>query len=445
MLELKYHLNREQFVRSSHLRPVLFAAAAVLATAAVLPACAEPIEPTPTPPANIAAVVAEWEQLSGADASTDHSSIVEVWNVLAGCFVEREALDASALGMAAIDAMTAEAESVETPDPDVLSLVAVEAMLEELNDPYTSFLSPDEYALYTQDSKGNFGGIGATVGIQNGRITITAPLPGTPADRAGIRPGDVILAVDGESTEGWTVLESVIRIRGEEGTPVRLLVLHRDAQDPVEIEIVRATIQIVSVGWEMLPDGIAHVKISSFASNTDEQTAAIIEEAKQQGARAMVLDLRNNPGGLLSTTVNIASQFLKDGLVLYSVDGNGHRIEYQVKPEGLAPDIPLAVLVNEGSASGSEVLAGALRDHDRAVLIGVKTFGKGSVNLPHNLEDGSGLYCTIGRWYSPDGHLIEGEGFEPDIEIERSEEQDQDEQLDRAVEHLQSQIAAAAQ
>ena len=430
-------------MRRSFRRPILLAAVAVLASAVALPACAEPIEPTPTPPADISAVVAEWEQLSGADASDDHNSIVEVWNVLDGCFVEKEALDAETLGMAAIDAMTAEAESGEAPDPDVLSLVAVEAMLEELNDPYTSFLSPDEYALYTQDSKGNFGGIGASVGIQNGRITITAPIPGTPAERAGIRPGDVILAVDGESTEGWTVLESVIRIRGEEGTPVRLLVLHRDAQDPVEIEIVRATIQITSVGWEMLPDSIAHVKISSFASNTDEQTIAIIEEAKQQGARAMVLDLRNNPGGLLSTTVNIASQFLKDGLVLYSVDGNGHRIEYQVKPDGLAPDLPLAVLVNEGSASGSEVLAGALRDHDRALLIGEKTFGKGSVNLPHNLDDGSGLYCTIGRWYSPDGHLIEGKGFEPDIEIERGEEQDN--QLERAVEHLQSQIAAASQ
>ena len=417
---------------------------AVLASAFVLPACASQDEPTPTPPANIAAVVAEWEQLSGADASTDHNSIVEVWNVLAGCFVEREALDAESLGTAAIDAMTDEAESGDLPDPEVLSLVAVEAMLDELNDPYTTFLSPDEYALYTQDSEGKFGGIGATVGIQDERITITAPLPGTPAESAGIMPGDVILAVDGESTEGWTVLESVIRIRGLEGTPVRLLVLHKNALDPVEIEIVRATIQIMSVEWELLPDGIAHVEISSFSSNTDEQMSAIIEEAKEEGARAMILDLRNNPGGLLSTTVNIASQFLKDGLVLYSVDGNGHRIEFQVKPDGLAPDLPLAVLVNEGSASGSEVLAGALRDHDRAVLIGEKTFGKGSVNLPHNLEDGSGLYCTIGRWYSPQGSLIEGEGFAPDIQVEPGEEQDQDIQLDRALEHLRSQLASAA-
>ena len=281
------------------------------------------------------------------------------------------------------------------------------------------------------------------MGLQDERITITAPLPGTPAERAGIMPGDVILEVDGESTEGWSVLESVIRIRGLDGTPVRLLVLHKNAQDPVEIEIVRATIQITSVEWEMLPDGIAHVEISTFSSNTDEQMSAIIEEAKEEGARAMILDLRNNPGGLLSTTVNIASQFLEDGLVLYSVDGNDHRVEYEVRPDGLAPNLPLAVLVNGGSASGSEVLAGALRDHGRASLIGENTFGKGSVNLPHNLTDGSGLYCTIGRWYSPNGHLIEGEGFAPDIQVVPSQEENQDIQLDRAVEYLQSQVAAS--
>ena len=324
-------------------------------------------------------------------------------------------------------------------------------MIRVLNDPYTTFLSPDQYALYTQDSKGKFGGIGATVGLKDDRITITAPLPGTPAERAGIKPGDVILEVDGESTEGWSVRESVFRIRGPEGTPVRLLVLHQDALEPVVIEIVRATIQIRSVEWTMLDDGIAHVKISTFSSNTDEQVTAIIEDAIEMGARAMILDLRNNPGGLLSTTVNIASQFLKDGLVLYSVDGNDHRIEYEVKPDGLAPDIPLAVLVNQGSASGSEVLAGALRDHDRAVLIGENTFGKGSVNLPHNLVDGSGLYCTIGRWYSPDGHLIEGEGLAPDIEVEQDPDvestqdfEEHDPQLDRALEYLQSQVAAYA-
>ncbi|MDE2860795.1 MAG: S41 family peptidase [Chloroflexota bacterium] len=407
-------------------------------------ACATPAEPTPTPPADISAVVDVWEQLSGADASTDHNAIVEVWNTLDSCFVERETLDVEALGAAAIDAMTSQATVLDQPDSEHLSLVAIEAMLDVVDDPYTTFFTPDEYALYSEDSEGKFGGIGATVGLKDERITITAPLPDTPAERAGIRPGDVILAVDGESTEGWTVTESVLRIRGPEGTPVRLRVLHEGAEEPVEIEIVRGTIEITSVEWRLLPDGIAHVEISSFSSNTDEQMTATIEKAIEMGVRAMILDLRNNPGGLLSTTVNIASQFLVDGLVLYSVDGNDHRIEYEVRPDGLAPDIPLVVLVNNGSASGSEVLAGALRDHDRAVLIGENTFGKGSVNLPHNLVDGSGLYCTIGRWYSPDGHLIEGEGLAPDIEVEPGTDEDQDLQLDRAVEYLQSQVAAGA-
>ena len=438
-------------MRRSVLRTAFLAAIAVLASVVAMPACDTPAEPTPHAAGRHLRRGGRWEQLSGAEASTEHNAIVEVWNVLDSCFVEREALDAQAVGMAAIAAMNREAEALDSPDSQHLSLVAVEAMIRVLNDPYTSFLSPDQYALYRQDSKGKFGGIGATVGLKDDRITVTAPLPGTPAERAGIRPGDVILEVDGESTEGWSVRESVIRIRGPEGTPVRLLVLHQDAPEPVVIEIVRAVIQITSVEWAMLPDSIAHVKISTFSSNTDEQMSAIIEEALGMDARAMILDLRNNPGGLLSTTVNIASQFLTDGLVLYSVDGNDHRIEYEVKPDGLAPDLPLAVLVNQGSASGSEVLAGALRDHDRAVLIGENTFGKGSVNLPHNLEDGSGLYCTIGRWYSPDGHLIEGEGLAPDIEVEQGPDvetepdvESPDVQLDRAVEYLQTQVAARA-
>ena len=192
---------------------------AVLALAVVLPACASQGEPTPTPPAGIAEVVGVWEELSGGDASSDHSSIVEVWNILAGGFVEKELLDAGAMGLAAIEAMNAEAATMDQPDPEHLSLVAIEAMLDVLDDPYTTFLSPEEFALYSQDSEGKFGGIGATVGLQDERITITAPLPGTPAERAGIMPGDVILEVDGESTEGWSVLESVIRIRGPEGTP----------------------------------------------------------------------------------------------------------------------------------------------------------------------------------------------------------------------------------
>ena len=430
-------------MRRTALRYLLLSAVVVLAYATGLTACASSTQPSPTPPADISAVVEVWERLSGADASADHNSIVEVWNILARGFVEKESLDAGSMGQAAIDAMTNEAGTEDQADPEHLALVAVEAMLDALDDPYTTFLTPDEFTLYMQDSRGSFGGIGATVSIVNSRITITAPIPDTPAERAGIRAGDVILEVNGESTVGWTVLESVIRIRGPEGTPVRLLVLHEDETEPVEIEIVRGNIPLVSVDWEMLPDLIAYVEISSFSDNTDEQVSDIIEEAKGMGAQAMILDLRDNPGGLLSTTVNIASEFLKDGIVLYSMDGDGHRVEYEVNPDGDAQDLPLAVLVNERSASGSEVLAGALRDHGRAVLIGENTFGKGSVNLPQSLEDGSGLYYTIGRWYSPNGHLIEGEGLAPDIPVVASEEEDQDNQLDRAVEYLQSQVTAA--
>ncbi len=441
-------------MRHSVLRIVALGAVAVLAAITVigLPEWASPAKHAAIPPAGIAAVVDEWARLSGADAAVEHNSILEVWTVLSDGFVEKSALDAGAMSLAAIEAMKDAAGNVAQPAPDQLSLVAIEAMLDVLDDPYTTFMSAQEYELYTENSQGKFGGIGATVGLRNERITVTAPIPDTPAERAGILPGDVILAVDGESTEGWSVLESVLRIRGPEGTPVRLLVQHEHETEPVEIEIVRAVIQVASVEWQMLPEGIAHVEISSFSDNTDEQMSDIIDEAKQANAKAMILDLRGNPGGLLSTTVNIASEFLQDGLVLYSLDGDGNRVEYKVNPDGSAPDLPLAVLVDGNSASGSEVLAGALRDHDRAVLIGEDTFGKGSVNLPQGLADGSGLYYTIGRWYSPDGHLIEGEGLAPDIEVVQPSDieielgmvEDRDLPLERAVEHLLSQAGAAA-
>ena len=432
-------------MRHSVLRVVALAAVAALAAITVigLPEWASPARHAAVPPAGIAAAVDEWARLSGADTDADHNSILEVWNVLSDGFVEKSELDAGAMSLAAIAAMNAAVESAAPKAPQELSLVAVEAMLEVLDDPYTTFMSPDEYEFYNENSQGKFGGIGATVGLQNERITITAPIPDTPAERAGILPGDVILEVDGESTEGWSVMESVLRIRGPEGTPVRLLVQHEGAPEPVEIEIVRAVIQVASVEWRMLPQGIAHVEISSFSDNTDEQLSDIIDEAQQAGAIAMILDLRGNPGGLLSTTVNIASEFLQDGLVLYSMDGDGERVEYKVEPGGSAPDLPLAVLVDGGSASGSEVLAGALRDHERATLIGEDTFGKGSVNLPQSLTDGSGLYYTIGRWYSPNGHLIEGDGLSPDIRVGPGIAAGQDVQLARAVEHLEAQVEAA--
>lgn len=430
-------------------RPITFLTTLLIALMAVAVACgtlrvaSDP--PTPTPPADIGAVVGLWEELSQTTASPEDNTIVEVWNSLSQDFVEKDELDVSTISQAALDAMILEVQgdAQDELDPEGLSHVAIEAMLAALGDPYTSFLDPEEYALYEENSQGKFEGIGARVDLVDFRLTIIAPMPNTPAERAGIRAGDVILEVDGESTEGWSLFESVIKIRGNEGSTVSLLVQHQDDPNPVAIEIVRSVIKLESISWEILPEGIAYVQISTFADNTDEILADALKEIEKLDTQGLVLDLRNNLGGLLSTTVNIASQFLKDGLVLYATDGDGHRTDYEVKSDGLAQDIPLVVLVNEFSASGSEVLSGALQDHERAILIGTRTFGKGSVNLPKRLNNGSGLYFTVGRWYSPNGHLIEREGLAPDIQVEAGDAKDKDPQLERALEYLEAQVTAS--
>jgi carboxyl-terminal processing protease len=449
MLELLHNWLGDSIMNRMYSRPAFFLAFLLLALMTIGTACGvlRPASnpPTPTPPADIDAAVQLWSSLSQTTPSPQENPIVEVWNALSKDFVEKGNLDASVLSQAAIEAMLkVQGGSQDKLDPDVLSQAAIEAMLDTLGDPYTSFLDPNEYKLYSEDSQGKFQGIGARVDLVDSRITIIEAMPDTPAERAGIEAGDVVLEVDGISTKGWSLVESVIKIRGPEGTTVLLLVQHQDVPEPVLIEIVRSVIQLDSISWEMLPGKIAYVKISTFADNTDEAVADALREIEKQDAQGIVLDVRNNPGGLLSTTVNMASQFLKNGLVLYSTDGDGKRTDYKVKPGGLALDTPLVVLVNQYSASASEVLSGALQDHERAVLIGTATFGKGSVNLPKRLSNGSGLYFTIARWYSPDGRLIEGEGLEPDIRVEAGSTGDDDPQLERALEYLGAQVAATS-
>lgn len=407
-------------------------------------------EQTATPPPDIQAVVAVWAELAQVPFSSEAANpIVEVWNSLSSQFVEKNELDAAALSRAAIDAMrhaeSQAAQAGQSLDPADLSEAAIDGMLAALDDPYTNFLNSEEYQLYMQNSHGEFEGIGARVNEIDGQIIITEPLPDTPAERAGIRAGDVILEVDGDSTLGWGLLATVLRIRGPKGTQVQLLMQHPDDPTPRLLEVVRGVIPVVSVDWEMLEMGIAYLYIGSFTETTDEEVKTALKEILDQGAQGLVLDLRGNSGGLLSSTVTVASQFLKDGLVLYAADGDGKRTDYKVEQGGLATDIPMVVLANRFSASASEVLSAALQDHERAVLIGTRTFGKGSVNLPKRLSDGSGLYFTIGRWYSPNGRMIEGEGLQPDILVERTILLDSiDQQLDAAIAHLTASFALSS-
>ena len=308
-------------------------------------------------------------------------------------------------------------------NPDVLAEAAVIAMLEALGDRYTAYIDPSTFAIERQSFQGNFEGIGAQVEMapDGSTVIITAPLDGSPAQRAGVRAGDKILAVNGEDAHGWSVIDAVNRIRGERGTEVVLTVEHVGSAIPVEITIVRDTIDQLSVRVRMLdpedgPYGV--VKINTFTAETAGEVRAGVQGLRAQGAPGIVLDLRGNPGGLLTSTVDVASEFLTEGLVTFEVDARGNRDDWPVRPGGTSPDIPLVVLVNGFSASGSEVLAGALQDHGRALIIGTSTFGKGSVNLLRQLSNGGGVYLTIGHWFTPGGRLIEGEGVQPDVVVE---------------------------
>ena len=309
----------------------------------------------------------------------------------------------------------------EKIDPDLLAEAAVVGMLEALDDRYTSYISPSTFKIDQQGFQGNFGGIGAQVEASPDRrgVIITRPLPNTPAERAGIRAGDRILAVDGVDALGWSVLEAVNKIRGEKGTPVTLTVEHVGSLDPVDITIIRDTIDDPSVMIIDVPDTkYGRIRISQFTAQTSRELRQGVQKLIDNGTEGIILDLRGNPGGLLSATVDVASEFLTDGLVTYEVDSRGKKDEWKVKKGGNFPKIPMVTLVDNFSASGSEVLAGALQDQGRSVVIGTNTFGKGSVNLLRGLSNGGGVYLTIGHWFTPNGRLIEEVGVEPDVIVE---------------------------
>lgn len=340
-------------------------------------------------------------------------TVEEAWNIIFRDYVEPGRLNA-----------------------DKLREGAIRGMVEALDDPYTTYLTPRAYQLSQSELQGSFDGIGATVGIRDKNLTIIAPLPSSPAFRAGIKPGDRILEIDGRSTEGMGVEEAVSLIRGPRGTPVMLLILHDAETEPEEIEIVRAEIKLTSVFLEMKGD-IAHVTITHFNDRTDEELIPVLSDVNRQNAAGIVLDLRSNPGGLLDEVVDVASHFLKDGVVVYVVNNQGKKTSDMVKPAPVTTDLPLVVLTDNFSASGSEVLAGALQDRGRATIAGTRTFGKGSVNQLNRLSNGAGLYITIARWLTPNGRLIEGEGIVPDIELELKG----DDAVDWAIEYLKGRKA----
>ena len=320
--------------------------------------------------------------------------VKQVWNIIFDDYVDRDQLD-----------------------PDTLSEGAIEGMLEALDDPYTSYLDAETHQLSLSSLEGELEGIGAQVAIRDEQLTIIAPIANSPAAAAGIRAGDVVLEIDGQSTAEMSLAEAVLNIRGPKGTSVRLLILHQDESEPEEIEIVRAKIELPSVHFEMKED-IAYVNITHFSGRTSEELSTALESMTKEEVRGIILDLRSNPGGILEIVVDVTSYFLPEGVVVSVVDNRKEHTTIEVNPKEMITDLPVVVLVDSFSASGSEVLAGALQDHGRATIAGSQTFGKGSVNVLHKLDDGSGLYITTARWLTPNGRLIEGEGIKPDYELE---------------------------
>jgi carboxyl-terminal processing protease len=392
--------------------------------------------PTPTPPTQINEIVQSWSDLTGEIQGSKGNTIVEAWNHISDQYIDKNNIQLTEIRDNAIGSMAQLVNASSGLEPDQIRDAAITAMLNALNDPYAAYMNHNEYANFVNESLGKFSGIGVRVGFKNGQITVISPILGSPADRQGISSGDIILEVDGTSTDGWNLMKASTAIRGPKGTKVRLLIQQNHQEYPVSVEIIRDDIDVSSVDWELLSNGIARVSISGFADDTDEDLQQVLSNMETGTLNGIILDLRSNPGGLLDSTVGVASQFLDEGLVLYMLDSDGNRTDYPVESGGLALDIPMAVLVNQYSASGSEVLASALRDHDRSIIIGTKTFGKGSVNIIQPLSDGSAILFTTGHWYSPDGYIIEGLGIEPDHNIKLASTGNTDAQVNEAIVYL---------
>jgi carboxyl-terminal processing protease len=302
-------------------------------------------------------------------------------------------------------------------DTRTLSHAAIEGMLESLNDPYASLLEAEQFELGLSGLEGEFEGIGAYVTVKDKQLMIIAPIAGSPAEKAGIKAGDVILEIDGEHASDMSFAEAILRIRGPEGTVVKLIILHEGETEPEEIEIIRSRVKVPSVYFKMEGD-IAYINITDFTARTENELSQVLQSLAEEKSKGIILDLRGNPGGLLDIVVGVTSHFLSEGTVVKVRDNKGDVKTYEVIADTPVNDLPMIVMVDNASASGSEVLAGAMQDHERATIAGNITYGKGSVNAFRRLDDGSGLYITTARWLTPSGRLIEGQGIAPDIELE---------------------------
>jgi len=311
---------------------------------------------------------------------------------------------------------------VEPVDDKVLLENAVRGMLEGL-DPHSTYLDGKSYSDLREGTSGEFGGLGIEVGMENGFVKVISPIDDTPAQKAGIKAGDLIIKLDDRSVKGMSLNDAVDIMRGKPGDPITLTIIRENEEKPLVITIVRDIIKIRSVRFETLEPGFGYLRISSFQSHTVESLRQAIDQLKKDNnekLKGVILDLRNNPGGILNAAVGVSDMFLNKGMIVYTEGRNkDSKLKFNAKPNAKLPDVPLIVLVNAGSASASEIVAGALQDHGRGIIMGEKTFGKGSVQTILPMNNNAALKLTTARYYTPNGRSIQASGITPDIIIDK--------------------------
>jgi carboxyl-terminal processing protease len=328
---------------------------------------------------------------------------------------------------------------------------AIDGMLSMLDDPYTRYIAPDEFKQMNEEREGSFSGIGIQIGTRDNKLTVIAPIEDTPAWRAGLKAGDWIKAIDGKNTETMVVDDAVKLIRGKEGTAIKLLIYREDSKKTLDISVTRGKIENKVVKYKMIKNNIGYLRLTTFMqNNSPEEMKNAINTLKKQGMSALIFDIRSNPGGLLPNAVDIGSLFVSEGPIVRIVDRDGK--EEKLNASGriaLDKNTPMAVLIDGGSASASEIVAGTLKDNQRAVLIGTRTFGKGLVQTVHNLSNGSGIAITTNKYLTTKGTDINKKGIDPDILVTVPKEvldkpysESLDVQLQKAIELMSERIAA---
>lgn len=350
----------------------------------------------------------------GKPGQVDFTLFWQVWQILGQQYLDKGALD-----------------------PQKMVFGAISGMVRAVGDPYTAFLPPEQNAQIKEQLEGTFEGVGIQIGYQDDRLAVISPLKGTPADKAGIRAGDKILAIDGVDTSGISLPEAQAKIRGPKGSTVTLTIIHQDEETPKEVKVAREVILIKSLEWEQ-KDGVVVFHLRRFSEQTPEEWDKTVVEVLRQGQpKGVVLDLRDNPGGLLTGAVYVASDFVPSGVVTKQEKADSSIQNFRVVRSGRLLNLPLVVLINKGSASASEILAGALRQLVKAVLVGEKSFGKGTVQEVEELPENTSLHITVGRWLLPDGENIDNKGLVPDFEVKEATESGQpDRSLEKAFELL---------